>query len=74
MLIGTIDLLLTAPRVGLTAYSEFRVAGQLMDPSVSVPIESGAKPAATAIPLPEEEPPGLYWAVLEKVPNVEVGR
>ena len=31
----------------------------MIDPSVSVPIASGAKPAATAAPEPAEEPPGL---------------
>ena len=32
------------------------LAGQVIDPSVSVPIAAQTRPAATAAPLPEEEP------------------
>src|SRR5690606_16249868 len=35
------------------------LAGQVIDPSVSVPIAAQARPAAIAAPLPEEEPQGL---------------
>src|SRR5688572_10609679 len=35
------------------------LAGQVIDPSVSVPIAAQAKPAAIAAPLPEEEPQAL---------------
>jgi hypothetical protein len=34
-------------------------AGQVIEPSVSVPIAAQAMPAATAAPLPEDEPQGL---------------
>src|SRR5688572_3392545 len=32
------------------------LAGQVIEPSVSVPIAAQAKPAATAAPLPEDDP------------------
>jgi hypothetical protein len=31
-------------------------AGQVMDPSVSVPMAAGARPVATAVAEPEDEP------------------
>ena len=34
-------------------------AGQVIEPFVSVPIETGTKPSATAAALPELEPHGL---------------
>ena len=47
---------LTSPTVGLKPTIPFTAAGQVIDPSVSVPIAAGAMPAATATPLPVEEP------------------
>ena len=35
-------------------------AGQLIEPFVSVPIETGTIPSATAAALPELDPHGLY--------------
>ena len=35
------------------------LAGDTMDPSVSEPMDTGARPAATATPDPELEPDGL---------------
>src|SRR5690606_29128694 len=35
------------------------LAGQVIEPSVSVPIAAHAMPAATAAPLPDEEPQAL---------------
>src|SRR5580698_7025550 len=49
----------TAPTVGLMPATPLSEAGQVIDPSVSVPMASGAKPAAKAAPEPDEEPPGL---------------
>jgi hypothetical protein len=43
----------------LMVYSECRDDGEMSDPSVSVPMAIGARPAATAIPDPDEEPPVL---------------
>jgi len=37
-----------------------RVAGCTIEPSDSVPIDSGPKPAATPAPLPEDDPHGVY--------------
>ena len=49
----------TEPTVGLMPTTPFSDDGQVIDPSVSVPIARGAKPAASAAPAPEEEPPAL---------------
>ena len=38
----------------------FIAAGQLIEPFVSVPIETGTIPRATAAALPELDPQGLY--------------
>lgn len=53
----------TAPTVTLRLYKASRVAGHTTDPSVSVPTEQGAKPAATPTALPEDDPPGVYSSV-----------
>jgi hypothetical protein len=50
----------TILRVGLIVYRADRSLGMMSDPIVSVPIEMGEKPAATATAEPEEEPPGFY--------------
>ena len=39
----------------------FTEAGQVIEPLVSVPIETGTKPCAIAAALPELEPQGLYF-------------
>ena len=57
--IGTTCVRLTMPTVGLKPTTPLMLAGQVMDPFVSVPIAAQAKPAATAAPLPEEEPQAL---------------
>ena len=56
--IGTTPSVGTRPTVGLIPTTPLNAAGQVIDPSVSVPIASGASPAATAAPLPELDPPG----------------
>src|SRR6185503_10710116 len=50
---------LTRPTVGLMPTRPFIEAGQMIEPSVSVPIATVARPAATAAPEPALEPQGL---------------
>jgi hypothetical protein len=50
---------LTRPSVGLIPTSEFVLEGQTIDPSVSVPIATAQRFAATAVPDPELDPHGL---------------
>src|SRR5690349_13112954 len=47
------------PRVGFKPTTPFIAEGQMMEPSVSVPMATGARPAATAAPLPALEPQGV---------------
>ncbi|CAB4655246.1 unannotated protein [freshwater metagenome] len=49
----------TRPTVGLIPTQPLREAGQIIEPSVSVPTAKVIKPAATAAPDPDEEPPAL---------------
>ena len=49
---------LTSPTVGLRPTTPLIAAGQVTDPSVSVPIAASTSPAATAAALPDEEPHG----------------
>ena len=49
----------TRPTVGLIPTQPFREAGQIIEPAVSVPTAQGIKPAATAAPDPDDEPPAL---------------
>src|SRR5690606_40789708 len=58
-LIGTMCVRLTSPTVGLKPTIPLTLAGQVIEPSVSVPIAAHARPAATAAPLPDDEPHGL---------------
>ena len=48
------------PIEGLMVYNEARIEGVTRDPTVSVPIARGAKPALTAMADPDEDPSGLY--------------
>jgi hypothetical protein len=48
------------PIVALSAYILARSDGTTMEPSVSVPIATGANPAETPTVLPDEEPPGVF--------------
>jgi len=52
---GAIDI---EDRSQTASYAPFTAAGQVTDPSVSVPIAAATSPAATAAALPEEEPHG----------------
>ncbi len=57
--IGTTPRRETRPRVGFRPTKPLKAAGQVIDPSVSVPMAAAARPAATAAPEPEEDPQGL---------------
>src|SRR3954469_7559384 len=57
-LIGTMWVRLTSPTVGFNPTIPLIAAGQVTEPSVSVPIENRTNPAATAAPLPLELPHG----------------
>ena len=45
------------------AYKAARQPGATIDPVVSVPIDSGAKPAATPVAGPDDDPAGVYESV-----------
>ena len=57
--IGTTWVRLTIPTLGLKPTMPLMLAGQVIEPLVSVPIAPQAKPAATAAPLPLDEPQAL---------------
>jgi hypothetical protein len=48
-----VSLVMTSP------YKAARDPGRVVDPSASVPIETGAYPAETATAEPTDDPPGL---------------
>ncbi len=56
VLIGTTCVRLTRPTEGLNPTMPLMLAGHVMEPFVSVPMAAQANPAATAAPLPEDEP------------------
>ena len=56
---GTIPSRLIKPRVGRSPTKLFADAGERMEPPVSDPVPAAAKLAATAAPVPPEEPPGV---------------
>ncbi len=60
--IGMMPSRLTSPTVGLSPTMPLTAAGQTMLPSVSVPMATTAKLAATATALPELEPQGLRFS------------
>ena len=55
---GTMPLRLTRPTVGLQPTMPLTLAGEVIEPSVSVPTASAHRLAATATALPEDEPLG----------------
>ena len=57
--IGMMPARLTRPTVGLIPTMPQFVAGQTIEPSVSVPTARGTRFAETATPEPELEPQGL---------------
>src|SRR5262249_61187606 len=48
---------LTSPNVGMSPTTPQSDAGPRMEPPVSEPSATGTRPAATAAPEPEDEPP-----------------
>lgn len=52
----------TVPMVGLIVYSAARPEGLTSDPSVSVPMATGAYPAETPTAEPEDDPEG-FWVL-----------
>src|ERR1700733_2961906 len=56
---GTIPSRLIKPRVGLIPTTLFAEDGERMEPPVSEPVPATARFAATAAPVPPEEPPGV---------------
>lgn len=65
-------VLSTLSGVSLMAYNPALAAGITIEPSSSVPSDTGAKPAATPAALPEDEPPGPYPSVSE-ILKLEMG-
>ena len=57
--IGMIPALLTSPTVGLTPTNPLTLEGDVIDPSVSVPMAAMQRFADTAAPEPELEPDGF---------------
>ena len=57
--IGTMPAPGTVPSVGFMPTTPLTAAGEMIEPSVSVPTASGASPAATAAPDPDDDPLGL---------------
>jgi hypothetical protein len=49
-----------APTVSFSANKAARLAGVLSEPSVSVPMPNGLKPAEIPTATPVEDPPGLF--------------
>ena len=49
----------TRPTVGFSPTRPFSDAGQVIDPSVSVPTPAAASEAAIAAPAPDDEPHAL---------------
>ena len=54
---GTTPSVGTRPTVGLNPTQPLNAAGQVIEPSVSVPTANGVIRAPTAAPLPELDPP-----------------
>ena len=60
--IGRMPCWLTRPSVGRSPTMPCAAAGLMIEPDVSVPTVSAARPAAAAAPEPDEEPLGLTSA------------
>src|SRR5687768_7583804 len=48
------------PKLGLSPTLPQNAAGMRTDPAPSVPMPSGARPAATAAAVPPDEPPDVF--------------
>ena len=57
---GTTPRVDIRPTVGLSPTMLLNAAGTRPDPAVSVPRAKAAIPAATAVLLPDDEPPGTH--------------
>lgn len=57
--IGTTPSMGIVPTAGFKAYSDAREAGATIEPTVSAPRDTMAKPAETSTAEPEDEPPGV---------------
>ena len=53
----------TVPSVGLIPTNPHVAAGQITEPSVSVPTPTAAKFAAIAEPVPDDEPHGFLFKI-----------
>ena len=51
------------PKVTLSPTSPLKAEGMRTEPPVSLPMPAGARRAATATPVPLEEPPGVRWVL-----------
>ena len=60
---GTTPLVEISPRLGFKPTILLKPAGTRPEPAVSVPSASGTRPAPTAMPEPELEPPGIKSAL-----------
>src|SRR3954468_17018707 len=58
---GTKPAVEIAPRLGLSPTMLLSPAGTRPEPAVSVPSANGTRPAATATPEPELDPPGMSF-------------
>src|SRR4051812_29300957 len=58
---GTRPAVESAPRLGLSPTILPSPAGTRPEPAVSVPSANGTRPAATATPEPELDPPGMSF-------------
>jgi len=57
--IGTTPSIGIVLTVGIEAYGDAREAGATIEPTVSTPRDTMAKPTATPTAEPEDEPPGV---------------
>src|SRR5215475_12544944 len=60
---GRTPYVLIRPAVTLSPAMPHQAAGRRTEPPVSVPMATGARPAATATPEPLDEPPGVRCTV-----------
>ena len=75
--IGTMPVRDHSPVDGRMPTTPFCVAGEMIEPSVSVPMVSAARPAAAETPEPADEPPGSAdvsygfstWPLSEPLPE-----
>ena len=70
--IGTTLVRLTIPTLGLNPTMPLMLAGQVIEPLVSVPMAPQAKPAAIAAPLPDDDPQvlrSIAWGLRVRPPT-----